>query len=120
MLMVALRYRNLMNRFVAALGNHPRHLTAVIVVFMAAVGWLWLIASVVNDGLAEALMPAMEDYLSAGGLAVGLAMWVAMVFAMMLPTAAPIAARRSLTLCSSPAISAALSASAILFAARAI
>lgn len=87
--MVALRYRNLMNRFAAALGNHPRHLTAVIVVFMAAVGWLWLIASVVNDGLAEALMPAMEDYLSAGGLAVGLVMWVAMVFAMMLPTAAP-------------------------------
>jgi len=87
--MAAFRYRTLMNRFVAALGNHPRRLTALAVVLMAAVGWLWLIASVVNVGLAEALMPAMEDYLSAGGLAVGLAMWVAMVFAMMLPTAAP-------------------------------
>lgn len=78
-----------MNRFVAALGNHPRRLTAAAVVFMAGVGWLWLIASVVDVGLAEALMPAMEDYLSAGGLALGFAMWVAMVFAMMLPTAAP-------------------------------
>jgi predicted metal-binding membrane protein len=78
-----------MNRFLSALGYHPRRLTAVAVVFMAAVGWLWLIASVVNVGLADALMPAMEDYLSASGLAVGLAMWVAMVFAMMLPTAAP-------------------------------
>ncbi len=56
---------------------------------MAVSGWLWLIASVANVGLAEALMPAMEDYLSASGLALGLAMWVAMVFAMMLPTAAP-------------------------------
>ncbi len=78
-----------MNRFAAALGNHPRRLAMAAVLFMAAVGWLWLIASVVDVGLAEALMPAMEDYLSAGGLALGLAMWVAMVFAMMLPTAAP-------------------------------
>lgn len=87
--LAALRYRNPMNRFVAALGNHPRRLTAVAVVLMAAAGWLWLIASVVSVGLAEALMPAMEDYLSAQGMALGLAMWVAMVFAMMLPTAAP-------------------------------
>ncbi|WP_284539575.1 DUF2182 domain-containing protein [Pleomorphomonas sp. T1.2MG-36] len=78
-----------MNRFAAALGNHPRRLTAVVVVLMAAAGWLWLIASVVSVGLAEALMPAMEDYLSARGIALGLAMWVAMIFAMMLPTAAP-------------------------------
>ncbi|MCM5551805.1 DUF2182 domain-containing protein [Pleomorphomonas sp. NRK KF1] len=78
-----------MNRFAAALGNHPRRLAMAAVLFMAAAGWLWLIASVANEGLAEALMPAMEDYLSAGGLALGLAMWVAMVFAMMLPTAAP-------------------------------
>lgn len=78
-----------MNRFAAALGNHPRRLAMAAVLFMAAVGWLWLIASVANEGLAEALMPAMEDYLSASGLALGLAMWVAMVFAMMLPTAAP-------------------------------
>ena len=78
-----------MNRFAAALGNHPRRLTVVVVVLMAAAGWLWLIASVVSVGLAEALMPAMEDYLSARGIALGLAMWVAMIFAMMLPTAAP-------------------------------
>ncbi|CAI9405158.1 hypothetical protein ANOBCDAF_01177 [Pleomorphomonas sp. T1.2MG-36] len=87
--MAPLRCRNLMNRFAAALGNHPRRLTAVVVVLMAAAGWLWLIASVVSVGLAEALMPAMEDYLSARGIALGLAMWVAMIFAMMLPTAAP-------------------------------
>lgn len=78
-----------MNRIASALGNHPRHLVVAAVVFMAGAGWLWLIASVVDVGLAEALMPAMEDYLSAGGLALGFAMWVAMVFAMMLPTAAP-------------------------------
>ena len=61
--MVALRYRNLMNRFVAALGNHPRHLTAVIVVFMAAVGWLWLIVE--NAG--PQLMHGLTAFLPEGG-----------------------------------------------------
>lgn len=59
------------------------------VVGMAAIGWIWLIAIVIDEGLSEALMPAMESNVSGSGLALGFAMWVAMVFAMMLPTAAP-------------------------------
>lgn len=79
----------MLNRFVAAIGNHPRRLTVAAVVVMATIGWLWLAATVLNSEMSAALMPAMESGLSAGDTALVLAMWVAMVFAMMLPTAAP-------------------------------
>ncbi len=79
----------LLNRFVAALGDHPRALTVTAVLLMAAIGWLWLIATVLPSSLSEGLMSVMVDSGNAGRLALTFAMWVAMVFAMMLPTAAP-------------------------------
>lgn len=79
----------MLNRFVAVVGNHPRHLTVTAVAMMAAIGWLWLIAAVLGGERSVALMPAMEAGLSVADAVLLLAMWVAMVFAMMLPTAAP-------------------------------
>ncbi|WP_370674379.1 DUF2182 domain-containing protein [Pleomorphomonas sp. PLEO] len=77
------------HRFVAVLGNHPRRLTVAAVVVMAALGWLWLAVAVLDGEMSKALMPAMGENLSFGGVMLMFAMWVAMVFAMMLPTAAP-------------------------------
>lgn len=77
------------NRLAAALGGHPRFLTTAAVFAMAAIGWLWLAATVWDGDVSDALMPAMDQGLTAGDAALLLAMWVAMVFAMMLPTAAP-------------------------------
>ena len=48
-----------MNRIVAALGNHPRRLTAAAVVFMAGVGWLWLI---VADDEIHAWRPVADGF----------------------------------------------------------
>ncbi len=77
------------NRFVAAVGKHPRLLTVGAVIVMATIGWLWLIVTAWHDGMGEALMPMMGEELSAGDALLALIMWVAMVFAMMVPTAAP-------------------------------
>ncbi len=76
-------------RLVVALGSRPRLLTAIAVLVMAAIGWLWLAAAMWNGDFSEAMMPAMDRGLNAGDAALLFAMWVAMVFAMMLPTAAP-------------------------------